>query len=120
MFPTPRPSLTAQKVSPRVELVWDPGCPNVDLARAVVREALETVGLPAEWVEREQPLEAAVEARYPSPTILVSGQDVAGRGPGSGAGCSVYRDAEGRALGAPPVSVVVDALRSALSSDAGQ
>ena len=37
--------------TPRVELLWEPDCPNVEAARGVVREALERAGLPLRWAE---------------------------------------------------------------------
>lgn len=102
---------------PSVELVGDADCPNLDLARSSLERALRDVGLPVDWTERIQPPVSEtgptdVPGRLPSPTILVDGEDV--EAPTTGAGCRLYRDADGRAAGAPPVEVVIVALRRAL------
>lgn len=100
---------------PRVELVVDEDCPNVEAARAAVAEALARERLPARWIERLQPAASKDErggrARRPSPTVLVDGRDV--EAAASGTGCRIYRNAEGRLVGAPPVETVVAALRRA-------
>ncbi len=98
--------------TPRVELLWEPDCPNVEAARGVVREALERAGLPLRWVEwrigaDEQPDHTR---GYGSPSILVDGQDVTGhRGGGSDDCCRVYDGTNGLS-GVPDVQLVVDRL----------
>lgn len=109
--------ITQDEKTPDIELVGDADCPNVGLARESLERALREVGLPVRWTERIQPPVAASGApdeagRLPSPTILVDGKDV--EAPVTGAGCRLYRDADGCAVGAPPVDLVVDALRRAL------
>lgn len=90
---------------PRVELLFFPGCPHVDAARAQLRAALEAVGLPAEWSESD-------DARgYGSPSILVDGVDVLGALPGAGTSCRLYRGTE--LPGAPSLAAIVRALSSA-------
>jgi len=108
-----------------VELVYDPGCPNVDKARAVLTRALQEAGAPAVWTEwsTEDPQCPENLLGLGSPTILVNGQDVAPgphpwapRQPGEGARCRVYRE-EGRLLGAPPSDQVLAAILRALEPD---
>jgi hypothetical protein len=66
--------------TPPVELVYFPGCPHVDAARAALRAAFETAGLPARWWEWDQtlPETPAHLHGYGSPTVLVGGRDVTG------------------------------------------
>lgn len=92
---------------PRVTLVYDADCPNVEPARAAIREALRRVGSPADWDEE---LQAPDGDRLPSPTILVDGRPV-GDPAGPGPGCRVYAGPDGL-TGAPPVETVVAALGS--------
>lgn len=104
--------------TPRVELVVDADCPNVEAARHVLARALSEVGLPDLWCERWQtavegdPVAAGEAGRLPSPTIVIDGEPVGG--PAGGAGCRLYRDDHGRLVGAPPVDQVVESLRRAL------
>lgn len=99
-----------------VELVYDADCPHVDATRRVLGEALAEVGLDPRWRERVQPPAAAGldddASRRPSPTVLVQGEDLE-ESP-TGTGCRLYRDSDGRLVGAPPVERVVRALRDAL------
>ncbi len=89
-----------------VELVYFSGCPNADLARGNIREALVKVGREDRWVEWNQEGTGA-PARYKdlsSPTVLVNGQDVMGiSGTGLGRSC--------RAGGAPSVRQITKAIR---------
>ena len=96
-------------MTPTVELVVDPDCPNVERARETVRAALGRCGLPARWEERVQ--RPGDPDRVPSPTVLVDGEDVDGDTP-TGAGCRVYRGPGGRLRGAPSVAAIVRALAS--------
>jgi hypothetical protein len=111
----------------QIELVYDPGCPNVDRARDALTTACREVGVPAVWTEW-----ASDDAACPkyainlgSPTILVNGEDVAPgphpwapRDRGAGPRCRVYRDGDA-IVAAPPVSRVRRAISSALSPQVG-
>jgi hypothetical protein len=110
-----------------VELIYDPGCPNVEKARAVLTRALVEVGAPAVWTEwsSDDPACPAHARSLGSPSILVNGKDVAPgphpwapRGGAAGPRCRIYLD-DGRQLGAPPLSRVVRAVTEALSPDVG-
>lgn len=92
-----------------VELIFDATCPNVEAARAQLREALARAGRPVAWTEWER---AASDApahaqRYASPTVLVDGRDVAGGGTleSGTSGC--------RLEGAPSAQVILAALLAA-------
>jgi len=121
-FPPPEvtPSLRLH-----VELVFDPGCPNVDGARDVLTRALQDAGAPAVWTEWSTEDHDCPEDRraYGSPTILVNGEDVAPgphpwtpRSERAGPRCRIYRTAEG-ASGVPPRAEVRAAIEEALAPD---
>ena len=88
-----------------IELIHFEGCPNVEVAREHLVEALGTLGLGSEW--REWDLEDSDTPdrvrRYGSPTVLVNGVDVSGAAEGPvGLAC--------RADGAPSVESILQAL----------
>ena len=105
---------------PTIELVYDADCPNAELARQRLREALSVAGHPPEWVEweRSAPECPAHATKYGSPTILVDGADVAGADMAGGSrtadaqSCRVYASASGLD-GAPSVDVIAAALAGA-------
>ena len=109
----------------QIELVYDPGCPNVDLARDVLASACRHAEIPAVWTDwnSEDPACPEHVRNLGSPTILVNGEDVAPgphtwtlREPGDGPRCRVYRD--GYALvSAPPLERVNEAIERALGPE---
>jgi hypothetical protein len=91
----------------RVELVYLEGCPHAETARRNLRAALRRAGLPQVWVSWN--LDAWVPdglRGYPSPTVLVDGDDVTNASRGVGVGCAVH--------GAPGVDGILNALERAL------
>ena len=100
----------------RVELVFDPTCPNVDKARGAIREALLAVGAPVEWRELERGAESTPLAlrAFGSPTVLVNGTDVSGGGDEAAKAdansCRVYVDECGCICGAPSTQQIVSAI----------
>ena len=64
----------------KIQLLYFEGCPNVDAARAAVREALaiDAVDAIVEEIDVEAPAAPAWARGWGSPTILVVGEDVAG------------------------------------------
>ncbi len=100
---------------PRVELIYDAGCPNVEAARSELLRAFAKLGAPARWLEWERgaaetPLRAR---RHGSPTILVDRRDVAGGGAAPDASaCRVYIGADGTRRAGPPAEWIVAALRT--------
>lgn len=91
---------------PSIELLSDPGCPSVDLARARLRAALIALGAPPLWAES-----AAAPRGQGSPTILIDGVDP-WPDPGVAAGPRCRRFG---AEGAPAVEAMIAALRPRLA-----
>lgn len=99
----------------KIEIIYDSDCPNAERARAVLREALGSLGLPANWTEwnRADAAAPAYVRRYGSPTILVDGRDVEGVEPEEDlASCRLYPQADG-ALSRVPSVAAITALISA-------
>lgn len=100
----------------RVELIYDEGCPNVEVARGALREALRRAEIQEIWHEwrRDDPDMPATLAAFASPSVLVNGRDVTDEHDApsaTGAGmCRLYRDERGRLSGAPPVQAIVAAI----------
>lgn len=110
-----------------VELVYDPDCPNVGKARAVLSRALQEAGAPAVWTEWSTGDPECPEKHrgYGSPTVLVNGKDVAPgphpwarRDEEHGPRCRVYRQGD-QILGAPPLPRIMKALLSVLGPEVG-
>ena len=111
----------------QIELVYDPGCPNIGRARDVLTEACRDSGVPAVWTEwsSDDPDAPGYALNLGSPSVLVNGEDVAPgphpwmpRTPGAGPRCRVYRDGDA-IVGAPPLDRVTDAIRSAVGPAVG-
>ena len=103
------------KRAARVELVFDPTCPNVDKARGAIRAALLAVGAPVEWKEWERGVESTPPAlrMFGSPTVLVNGTDVSGGDETADAdanSCRVYMDECGCVCGAPSAQQIASAI----------
>lgn len=99
---------------PRIELIIDADCPNVDAARGVLREALTETGIGTEWTEWDRGSDdsPAYARKYGSPTILVDGLDVSGQGTESDANCCrVYVSPDGSFRGVPELDAVLSALQ---------
>lgn len=106
---------------PKVELIYDAGCPNVEAARQQLRRAFQELGQPPDWEEwdRGAPSSPAHARQYGSPTILVDGKDVAGASPSDGAACCrVYRSGHGGLQGVPPIDAITSALRNGANDNA--
>ena len=108
---------------PRIELIYDPACPNVVRARLAIREALATIGAPMAWREwdcTEESTPAALRI-LGSPSVLVNGQDV-GCGGGSMAqadanSCRIYRDDCGCVCGAPSAELILRVIETVNASE---
>ena len=107
-------------MKPRVELIYDADCPNVDEARRELTAALQAESLPVHWEERLQGKAGPGEVVVGSPTVTVDGRDVAPDGSqrraGGGASCRIYVDGN-RMRGSPSRETIRVALRE--SSDRG-
>ena len=102
-----------------VELIYDAGCPNVEVARQRLSEAFAIARMQARWQEweRSAPDAPAYVRRFGSPTILVEGADVvAAGGLAEAPACRLYRDASGRVSVAPSVSDIAAALMRATAA----
>lgn len=100
--------------TPRVDLVYAGDCPNVADARAQLLRAFASAGLVPHWREWrvDDPACPTHLRRHGSPTILVAGLDVAGKGDASDASCCrVYQNLDGKLSGVPPVAQIANALR---------
>lgn len=115
------PNTNTRTALVRVELVYDRTCPNVEMARGAIREALAASSAPAEWTEWERGTDATpLPLRaLGSPTILVNGRDVAGSDetaqPDANS-CRVYLDECGCLCGAPTPKQIVKAIEAALTT----
>jgi len=100
-----------QDVGPSVELVFSPECPNVDLARGRLAEALRTLGHAPVWTEWNRDDAAAPDyvLRFGSPTILVEGRDVSAAPPCFADSCRMYPSSDGFDR-APSVEALIAAL----------
>ena len=122
--PPRRPALSLRV---QLELVYDPGCPNVGRARESLTLACREADIPAVWTEwsSEDPACPEHVRNLGSPTVLVNEEDVAPgphpwapREPGDGPRCRVYRDGDAL-VPAPPVRRVVEAITEALRPSVG-
>lgn len=99
---------------PSVELIYDPDCPNVHVARGQLLRAFGELGLSPHWQEwcSDDPATPEHARAYASPTILVDGRDVSGDDPIDGtASCRIYATSGGMA-GAPSVRDITAALEA--------
>ena len=98
----------------RVQLLFFEGCPHVDPARRVLRQALDSAGL-GEIVVEQIDVDAASTPEdfrdWGSPTILIDGVDVAGEQGPSGRSCRLYGNAE--QAGVPSKELIEEQLRRA-------
>jgi hypothetical protein len=103
----------------RIELVYDPDCPNVGRARLAIRAALTKVGAPPVWREwdRGDPATLSVLRSLGSPSVLVNGLDVGADGvivsETSANSCRLYTDANGHVYGAPTAEMILMTIAAA-------
>ena len=79
--------------SPKIQILSFPGCPNTKATRAILREALINLkmdGLDIEEINIEDPATPEKFHNWPSPSILVNGQDVEGTPIKEAAACRIY------------------------------
>lgn len=96
----------------KVQLLYFPGCPNVDAARETLKRALSATKTEATIEEIDTSAPGTPEALrgWASPTVLVEGCDVAGGVP-AGADCCRLYDSPVR--GVPPMAEIRAALERA-------
>lgn len=97
---------------PKIELIYDADCPNVDRARARLREAIDALGQDLEWTEwvSDDPALPSYAIGHGSPTILVDGCDVSLGSP-RGRSYRGYEQPDGSLDSAPPRESIIAALR---------
>ena len=101
---------------PTVELIYFPGCPHVEMARAQLVRAFAAAKVRPRWREfRTGDPDLPGHARgFGSPTILVDGRDVTGGAPADSAeACRLYTDETGRRSGLPSLASITAALAAA-------
>jgi mercuric ion transport protein len=111
---------------PRIEMVYDPECPNVERARIAIRGALTAIGAPLAWREWDCSDVGTPDGlrAIGSPSVLVNGHDV-GYGAGSVAqadanACRIYRDDCGCICGAPSVELILEAIATSDAARAAE
>jgi len=99
---------------PRVELIYDTDCPNVQHARAALLKGFSEAGLMPSWTEwdRKSPESPAYVRGYGSPTILVHGRDVAAEPVEGSDSCCIYDHRADGLKGVPPVQGIASALEN--------
>ncbi len=97
---------------PKVELIFDSDCPNVEPARQQLREAFSVLGLTPQWTEwlRMDPTSPDYVRQYGSPTILIDGKDIAGSESQGAESCRIYQNPDGSLRGVPSVEAITSAL----------
>ena len=94
----------------QIDVLHVPHCPNLQLTRARLDDALQRSGLEAvvREVEVATPEDAVRLGMHGSPTILVEGVDLF-EGSEASVACRLYRS-DDRAEGAPAVDALLEAL----------
>ena len=78
---------------PKIELLYFPGCPNTAATRVILKEALlnqKMDDLNIEEINIEDPATPEKFHNWPSPSILVNGQDVEGMPIKEASACRIY------------------------------
>lgn len=106
--------MKSEHKQPRIELIFDADCPNVDQVRQVLEQALLSMGMEKSWLEydRLSPQAPEYTHQYGSPTILVNQQDVSPAVNNQSACCRVYLD-NTDFKGCPDLDSVIIALKNA-------
>jgi hypothetical protein len=107
---------TKRTAVPKVELLYDADCPNVDVARTRLKAAFVSAGLDALWSEHITTDALGSGRRWGSPTILVEGRDVDASNASEGASCRLYRSRDGALAHVPPIEAIVAALQKTSAS----
>lgn len=96
-----------------IELIFDRDCPNVELTRSNLKQAVAAAGKEAGWAEwdRGDPSSPPYVRGYGSPTVLVDGKDVAGINAGEArASCRLYGNGERGFSRTPSLEQIAAAL----------
>lgn len=100
----------------KVQLLYFPGCPHVEAARAALRRSLVSLRLPEPFEEIDVTAPGTAEGlrSWGSPTILINGVDLAGAASPTGPSCRLYPGAPAGAQGVPDEATISAAIRRAL------
>lgn len=99
----------------KIQLLYFKGCPNVEGTRNAINVALETLSLneiKIENIDVEALETLEIYRNYPSPTILVDGQDIEGFEPSDAAACRIY-DGKG---GVPKIEKITRAIKESMET----
>jgi len=100
----------------KIELIYDSSCPNVDAARANLKQALANLPFENDWTEWERAEQSAPAyvQRYGSPTILIHGSPIGKEEvDDSGNSCSIYFNEHGEIAHVPSVNQIRTAIQEA-------
>ncbi|MDH3655134.1 MAG: hypothetical protein OEN21_12755 [Myxococcales bacterium] len=99
--------------TPKVELIYAPDCPNVDRARERLRQAIGERRQGLHWAEwcSDDPALPDYARGHGSPTILIDERDIAADHP-KASSCRLYDQGDGSLHPAPPVAMILAALRT--------
>lgn len=95
--------------TPKIQLLYFPGCPNVEATKEALSTALGNLSIAdteVEDVNVHDPKTSENLKNYPSPSILVNGRDIEGYDPTGTAACRIY-DGKG---GVPEVEKITKAI----------
>lgn len=92
-------------LKPTIELIFDRNCPNLETMRFNLMEAIADLGLDPHWQEWDKSdIDSPAHIQqYPSPTLLVNGQNVLSLNPKT--------QSSGPAQAIPSTQMITDALR---------
>ena len=99
----------------KLELIFDKDCPNVDLARMNIREALKKLNLAESWDEYERHSDAcpSYAKNVASPSIFIDGKDISDSTlKGELECCRLYQIDEKTNSLAPKVDMILNHLRN--------
>ena len=88
-----------------IKLLYFHGCPNVGATKRALDSALKAIGMKDvgyDEIDIHEPACPENYLNYPSPTILINGEDMEGLSQGAGAACRLY-DSSG---GVPSVEAI--------------
>lgn len=102
----------------KVDLIYDADCPAWRAARRNLTQAMFRTKLSPCWSEWERSSPATPQSirAFGSPTILVSGRDVAGIEAAGAASCRIYQSRAGHLAAVPSVELIAEALAAAAAN----
>jgi len=99
----------------KVELIFDPRCPNVNDTRRNLTLAFQKLELKPEWKEWNQQDAGAPDYvhKFGSPTVLINGNDLASKGCETNPNfCRLYENNLGNIQRFPTVEIIIKVMRS--------